>query len=33
MTQYFPQAFRSFGRNTNVKVDISSYVTKTVLQK
>ena len=33
MTQYFPKAFGSFGRNINVKVDLSSYVTKTVLQK
>ena len=33
MTQYFPKAFRSFGRNINVKVDLSSYATKTVLQK
>ena len=29
MSQYFPKAFRSFGRNINVKVDISNYATKT----
>ena len=29
MSQYFPKPFRSFGRNINVKVDLSNYVTKT----
>ena len=28
MSQYFPKPFRSFGRNINVKVDLSSYATK-----
>ena len=29
MSQYFPKLFRSFGRNINVKVDLSNYATKT----
>ena len=29
MSKYFPKSFRSFGRNTNVKVDLSNYATKT----
>ena len=29
MSQYFPRPFRSFGGNINVKVDLSSYATKT----
>ena len=29
MSQYFPKPFRSFGRNINVKVDLSNYATKT----
>ena len=29
MSKYFPKLFRSFGRNTNVKVDLSNYATKT----
>ena len=29
MSQYFPKSFRSFGRNRNVKVDLSNYATKT----
>ena len=29
MSQYFPQPFRSFGGNINVKVDLSNYATKT----
>ena len=29
MSQYFPKSFRSFGRNINVKVDLSNYATKT----
>ena len=32
MSQFFPRAFRSFGGNINVKVDLSSYATKTDLQ-
>ena len=32
MSQYFPKSFRSFGRNINVKVDFSNYVTKTDLK-
>ena len=29
MDKYFPRPFRSFGRNINVKVDLSNYATKT----
>ena len=32
MSQYFPKPFRSFGGNTNVKVDLSNYATKTDLK-
>ena len=32
MGQYFPKPFRSFGRNINVKVDLSNYATKTNLK-
>ena len=32
MSQYFPQPFRSFGGNINVKVDLSNYATKTDLK-
>ena len=32
MSQYFPRLFRSFGRNINVKVDLSNYATKTDLK-
>ena len=32
MSQYFPQPFRSFGGNINVKIDLSSYATKTYLK-
>ena len=32
MSQYFPKLFRSFRRNTNVKVDLSNYATKTDLK-
>ena len=32
MSQYFPKAFRSFGENINVKVDLSNYATKTDLK-
>ena len=31
-SQYFPKSFRSFGRNINVKVDLSNYATKTDLK-
>ena len=27
--KYFPKQLRSFGRNINVKVDLSNYATKT----
>ena len=30
-SQYFPMLFRSFGRNINIKVDLSNYATKTDL--
>ena len=29
MSKYFSKSFRSFGRNINVKVDLSNYATKT----
>ena len=32
MSQYFPKPFGSFGRNINVKVDLSNYATKTDLK-
>ena len=32
MSQYFPESFRSFGGNINVKVDLSNYATKTDLK-
>ena len=32
MSQYFPQPFRSFGGNINIKVDLSNYATKTDLK-
>ena len=32
MSQYFPKPFRNFGRNINVKVDLSHYATKTDLK-
>ena len=32
MSRYFPKPFRSFGRNINVKVDLSNYATKTDLK-
>ena len=28
MSQYFPKPFTSFGRNINVKIDLSNYATK-----
>ena len=32
MSEYFPKPFRNFGVNINVKVDLSSYATKTDLK-
>ena len=32
MSKYFPKSFRSFGRNINVKVDLSNYATETDLK-
>ena len=32
MSQYFPKSFRSFGKNINVKVDLSNYKAKTDLK-
>ena len=32
MSQYFPKPFRSFGRNINLKVDLSNYATETDLK-
>ena len=32
MNEYFPKSFKSFGRNINVKVDLSNYATKTDLK-
>ena len=32
MIQYFTKSFRTFGRNINVKVDLSNYATKTDLK-
>ena len=32
MSKYFPKSFRRFGRNINVKVDLSNYATKTDLK-
>ena len=32
MSVHFPKSFRSSGRNINVKVDLSNYVTKTDLK-
>ena len=29
MSEYFSESFRSFGRNINVRVDLSNYATKT----
>ena len=29
MKKHFPKPFRNFGRNINVKVDLSNYATKT----
>ena len=32
MCQCFPKSFKSFGRNINVKFDLSNYATKTDLK-
>ena len=32
MSEYFPKSFKVFGRNINVKVDLSNYATKTDLK-
>ena len=32
MSKYFPKSFRNFGKNINVKVDLSNYATKTDLK-
>ena len=29
MSKYFPKSFKRFGRNINVRVDLSNYATKT----
>ena len=29
MSQYFPKPYEAFGRDVNVKVDLSNYATKT----
>ena len=29
MSKYFPKSFKRFGRNINVKFDLSNYATKT----
>ena len=32
MSEYFPKAFKSFGRNINIKDDLSNYAIKTDLK-
>ena len=32
ISQYFPKPYKSFGREFNVKVDLSNYATKTDLK-
>ena len=32
MSYYFPKAFKHFGGNVNVKIDLSNYATKTDLK-
>ena len=32
MIQYFRKPFRSFGRNINVKIDLSNYAAKTDIE-
>ena len=29
MSQYFPKPYKTFGKDINVKVDLSNYATKT----
>ena len=29
MSRFFPKPYKQFGRNINVKVDLSNYATKT----
>ena len=29
MSQYFPKRYETFGRDTNVRVNLSNYATKT----
>ena len=33
MSQYFPKLYEQFGRNINVKVDLTNYATKTDIKK
>ena len=33
MSQYFPKPYRTFGRNINVKADLSNYAAKAELEK
>ena len=33
MSQYFPKPFKNFGRNINIKVDLSNYATKADIKK
>ena len=32
MNKYYPKPFKQFGRNINIKVDLSNYATKTDLK-
>ena len=32
MSQYIPKPFKSFGKNINIKVDLSNYATKVDLK-
>ena len=32
MSQYIPKPFKSFGKNINIKVDLSNYATKVDLR-
>ena len=33
MSQYFPKPYEPFGRDINVKVDLTNYATKTDIKK
>ena len=33
VSQYFPKPYEPFGRDINVKVDLSNYATKAILKK